>query len=64
MPATIEELRFLCQGVKRRESTFTVGIGASHHRSESRELAVKGDKEEIRLCQEDLMCDLKIVQVL
>jgi hypothetical protein len=27
-------------------------------------LAVKGDKEEIGLCQEDLMCDLKTVQVL
>jgi hypothetical protein len=53
-----------CQVIIRRQSNFTVGVGASCHRSEFREFAVEYDKEEIRLCQEDLVCDLKTAQVL
>jgi hypothetical protein len=35
------------------------------HRSEFRESAVKGDnKKGIRLCREDLVCELKTVHVL
>jgi hypothetical protein len=46
-----------------REAKFTVGVGASRCRSEFKELAVEGDKEEIKLCQEYLTCDLKALQV-
>jgi hypothetical protein len=52
-----------CRGVIRRQSKFTVGVGASRRRSESREFAVEGVKE-VRLCQEDLVCDSKTLQVL
>jgi hypothetical protein len=55
--ATIERavfsLRGPCRDVIRREAKFTVGVGASRRRSEFKEFAVEGDKEEIRLCQED-----------
>jgi hypothetical protein len=53
-----------CRGVIRRQSKFTVGVGVSRRRSEFRELTVESDKEEIGLCQEDLVCDLKSLQVL
>jgi hypothetical protein len=39
-------------------------VGASYCRSEFREFTVEGDKEEISLCQEDLLCDLRTLQVL
>jgi hypothetical protein len=57
---TVFSVRGPCRGVIRRQSKFIVGVGASRRRSEIREFVAEGHKEEIRLCQEDLVCDLKV----
>jgi hypothetical protein len=65
--ATTEDLfsvRGPCRGVIRRQLKFTAGVGARRRRSDFREFAVEGDKEEIKLCQGDLACGLKTLQVL
>jgi hypothetical protein len=51
-------------GYKNSRSLQLSSVGVSPRRSEFREFAVESDKEEIRLCQEDFVCDLKTLTVM